>query len=88
MYVCIQSSEVVLCYERNKQDYAVIQASSMYVHMHTYIHMINVWLFVQVKPMLEKYRVDAYLAGHDHTLQVRGLYVYVCGAYVYTHIHI
>jgi len=37
----------------------------------------------QVKPLLEKYKVNAYLCGHDHTLQVlqsNGVHYFVSGA--------
>jgi len=59
----------------------------MYVCVYTYVHATHTHTHTcmhiayrcadslarahQVKPLLDKYRVDAYLAGHDHTLQVK-----------------
>ena len=40
-------------------------------------------LLEQVKPLLDRYQVDAYLCGHDHTLQVlqsAGVHYFVSGA--------
>ena len=36
-------------------------------------------LHASVKPLLESYRVDAYLCGHDHTLQVTLLSAFLSG---------